>query len=269
MLKRIKEIAAFLKTKTDFIPDTGIILGSGLGALVNGIKPALIIPYEEIPEFPISTVKGHGGKLYFGYLGKSKVIIMQGRFHFYEGYSFDHITLPIRIMKYLGIKQLFVSNAAGGMNPDFKVGDIMFLKDHINLLPGNPLVGPNIEELGPRFPDMSHPYDQSLIELARKVATKHNIRHHCGVYAAVSGPTFETPAEYRYLYRIGADAVGMSTVPEVITARHMGIPCFAASVITDLGGGDHVEPVSHEEVLKVASIAEEKLTTIVTEMLSS
>ncbi|HNQ12427.1 MAG TPA: purine-nucleoside phosphorylase [Bacteroidia bacterium] len=268
MLKKVKEIVSHLQAKTNFIPDTGIVLGSGLGALVDAIQDAQIIPYENIPGFPVSTVKGHKSNLYLGTIGKSKVMVMQGRFHFYEGYGFEEITLPIRVMKLMGIQKLIVSNAAGGMNPDFKVGDLMFINDHINLLPGNPLIGPNIEELGPRFPDMSVPYDPALIAQAVAIAEKNKFRFHTGVYAAVSGPTFETPAEYRYLYRIGADAVGMSTVPEVITARHMGVPCFAASVITDLGGGDHVEPVSHEEVLKVANAAEQKLTAIVKEMLS-
>jgi purine-nucleoside phosphorylase len=267
MLEKIKQTASFIKDKTQFQPDYGIILGSGLGGLVNEIETKHSIDYSAIPNFPVSTVKGHGGKLILGILGGKNVIALQGRFHYYEGWTMQELTFPVRVMKELGIKQLILSNAAGGMNPKYKVGDIVFINDHINLFPTNPLIGKNYDELGPRFPDMSEPYDPKWITLAKQIADKHNFRSHIGVYAGLSGPCFETPAEYRWLRIIGADVVGMSTVPEVIVAHHGGTPCFAVSIVTDLGGFDHVEKVSHEEVLAVANAAENKLTTIIKEML--
>ncbi len=268
MLDKINQTATYIREKTNFSPEIGIILGSGLGGLVNEIETLHSIPYTSIPHFPISTVKGHGGKLIFGMLGGKKVIALQGRFHFYEGYTMQELTFPVRVFKALGISRLFLSNAAGGMNPKFQVGDIVFINDHINLMPSNPLIGKNYDELGPRFPDMSEPYDPQLISIAKKIADKNRYRSHVGVYAAVTGPCFETPAEYRYIKTIGADLVGMSTVPEVIVARHGGTPCFAVSIVTDLGGFETAQKVSHEEVLEVATAAEKKLTTIIKEMLA-
>lgn len=268
MLDKINQTASYIRDKTDFTPEFGIVLGSGLGGLVNEIEILHALPYTSIPNFPVSTVKGHGGKLILGMLGGKKVIALQGRFHFYEGYTMQEVTFPIRVFQALGIKKLLLSNAAGGMNPNFQVGDIVFINDHINLMPSNPLIGKNHDELGPRFPDMSEPYEPQMIAVAKKVADKHKFRSHTGVYAAVSGPCFETPAEYRYIRTIGADLVGMSTVPEVIVARHGGTPCFAVSIVTDLGGFETAQKVSHEEVLEVATAAEKKLTTIIREMLA-
>ncbi len=268
MLEKIKETENFLSEKTGASPEYGIVLGSGLGGLVREISIDHSIEYTSIPHFPVSTVKGHGGKLIFGTLGGKKVVAMQGRFHFYEGYSMQEVTFPIRVMIALGIKTLIVSNASGGMNPDYKIGDLVIIEDHINLLPSNPLIGKNHEKLGPRFPDMSEPYDRSIIEKAKSIADKAGYRSHIGVYVAVSGPCFETPAEYRYLRTIGADIVGMSTVPEVIVARHAGIPCFAISIVTDLGGFEIAQKVSHEEVLEVAMASEVKLTSIIKELLT-
>jgi len=268
MLDNIKRTASYIKEKTDFSPEFGIVLGSGLGGLVNEIEILHALPYASIPGFPVSTVKGHGGKLILGNLGGKKVIALQGRFHFYEGYTMQEVTFPIRVFKELGISRLILSNAAGGMNPEFQVGDLVIINDHINLMADNPLIGKNFDELGPRFPDMSEPYDPEMIAVAKEIAAKHKFRTHTGVYAAVSGPCFETPAEYRYIRAIGADLVGMSTVPEVIAARHGGTPCFAVSIVTDLGGFETAQKVSHEEVLEVATAAEKKLTTIIREMLA-
>jgi len=268
MLDKIKQTASYIKEKTDFSPEVGIVLGSGLGGLVNEIEILHSLEYGSIPNFPVSTVKGHGGKLILGNLGGKKVVALQGRFHFYEGYTMQEATFPIRVFKALGISKLILSNAAGGMNPSYHVGDIVFIHDHINLMPSNPLIGKNFDELGPRFPDMSEPYDPAMISIAKKIADNHNYRSHVGVYAAVSGPCFETPAEYRYIKTIGADLVGMSTVPEVIVARHGGTPCFAVSIVTDLGGFETAQKVSHEEVLEVATAAEKKLTTVIREMLA-
>lgn len=262
MLETIKQTAEYLNQRTGLTPKIGIILGSGLGGLVDDIEILHKIPYTEIPNFPVSTVEGHSGNLIYGNLGGKLVLAMQGRFHFYEGYAMQQVVFPVRVMKFLGIETLIVSNAAGGMNPNFAIGDLMLINDHLNLQP-NPLIGPNIKELGPRFPDMSEPYDHALLAKAEAVAASIGIPVQKGVYASVTGPTFETPAEYRWFWRIGADAVGMSTVPEVIVARHMGIQCFAVSVITDLGVEGHVEKVSHEEVLKAANIASGKLTKLI------
>ncbi len=269
MYEKIKQTTAYIQSKTNFSPEIGIVLGSGLGNLGNQIEVELAIPYTEIPNFPVSTVKGHSGKLILGTLGGKKVIAMQGRFHYYEGYGMKEVTFPIRIMKEMGIDLLVLSNAAGGMNPDFKVGDIMLINDHINLFPDNPLMGPNDDRLGDRFPDLSEIYDSKLIRKAADIASKNDIKVFEGVYVGVSGPTFETPAEYKYFRVIGGDTVGMSTVPEAIVARHAGIPCFAASIVTDLGVAGIVEKVSHEEVLAAAHAAEPKLTLIVTELLKS
>ncbi len=266
MLEAIKQTADFLKEKTNFNPEIGIILGTGLGGLVNEIDTTHAIPYEEIPNFPVSTVEGHKGQLIFGELGGKKVVAMQGRFHFYEGYTMNELVFPVRVMKFLGISKLMVSNASGGVNPAFEIGDIMLISDHINLFPTNPLMGPNLDELGPRFPDMSEAYSKEILKEAENVAAKMNIKVVKGIYAGLSGPTLETPAEYMYVRNIGADAVGMSTVPEVIAARHMGIPCFGVSVITDLGVPGKIVEVTHEDVQKVASKAELILTKMVKEL---
>lgn len=268
MLEKIKQTADFIKSKVSVMPKTAIILGTGLGELVNHIEISTVIPYSEIPNFPISTVEGHSGKLIFGKLGNKNIMAMQGRFHYYEGYNMQQVTFPVRVMKALGIKTLFVSNASGGMNPDFKIGDLMIITDHINLFPEHPLRGKNYEDLGPRFPEMSEAYSHRLIEDAKKVAADNNIRVVEGVYVGTQGPTFETPAEYRYFHRIGGDAVGMSTVPEVIVARHGGMEVFGISVITDLGVEGIVEKVSHEEVQLAAAAAEPKMTLIMKELIN-
>ena len=267
MLQQIKESANFIKDTTKFTPEIGIILGTGLGGLVSEINIEHTIPYDKIPHFPLSTVEGHSGRLILGILGGKKVIAMQGRFHFYEGYSIEKVTLPVRVMKLLGIEKLIVSNASGGVNPNFEVGDLMILEDHICLIP-NPLIGTNIEELGPRFPDMSESYDKNLINLAEQIASENNLPVKKGVYVALTGPTLETPAEYKYMRIIGGDTVGMSTAPEVIVARHMEIPCFAMSVITDLGVEGKIKKVTHEEIQKVSEVAEPKLTLIIKELIS-
>jgi len=269
MLDSIKKTAEFLSDKTNFNPEIEIILGTGLGGLVNEIDIAHSIDYTDIPNFPVSTVEGHSGKLIFGFLGDKKVIALQGRFHFYEGYTMNEVVFPVRVMKLMGIQTLIVSNACGGVNPSFEVGDIMIITDHINLFPTNPLIGPNIEELGPRFPDMSEAYSKNMIEMAGKIAAKNEIHVQKGIYAGLTGPTLETPAEYAYTRAIGADAVGMSTVPEVIAARHMGIPCFGFSVITALGVPGKIIEVTHEDVQKVAAKAEKKLTVIIKELLAT
>ena len=267
MLEKILVTTDFLKEKTNTKPEIGIILGSGLGGLVEKIEITHSIPYSEIPNFPTSTVEGHSGKLIFGKISGKSVIVMQGRFHFYEGYEMHKITLPIRVMKLMGIKKLIISNASGGVNPGYEIGDLMLINDHINLIP-NPLLGPNIDKLGPRFPDMSEPYCLKMLEQAEMVAAKHNIKIQKGTYVAVTGPTLETPAEYNYFRIIGGDTVGMSTVPEVIIARHMEIPCFAISVITDLGVPGKIKKVTHEDVQKVAETTEPKLTKLIKELIS-
>ena len=267
MLNKIKETTAFIKSQIETIPSIGIILGTGLGGLVKEIEIKKILEYKNIPNFPLSTVEGHSGKLIFGILGGKNVVAMQGRFHFYEGYDMQQVTFPVRVMKALGITKLLVSNASGGVNPDFEIGDLMILNDHINLFPTNPLMGKNYKELGVRFPDMSEAYDKQLINKAKKIASANNIHVQEGVYLGLSGPTFETPAEYRMIRFLGADAVGMSTVPEVIVARHMHIPCFAISIITDLGVEGKIVEITHEEVQHVAAKAEKKMTLIMKELI--
>lgn len=269
-LEKIQETAAFLKEKVGGeMPKVAIVLGSGLGNLADKIDIKAAIPYGEIPNFPVSTVEGHKGQLIFGMLGKKYVMAMQGRFHYYEGYSMKEATFPIRVMKALGVKVLCVSNAAGGMNPEFRVGDVMLITDHINLFPDHPLRGKNYNELGPRFPAMNEAYSHRILDLARKIAKENNIRLMEGVYVGTQGPTFETPSEYRFFYRIGGDAVGMSTVPEVIVARHAGIEVFGLSVITDLGGEGIYVDVSHEEVQQAATKAEPIMTLMVQEVINS
>lgn len=268
MLTQFKESAEYIKSRTKVEPTIGIILGTGLGGLVKEIEIIDEINYEDIPHFPLSTVQSHSGKLIFGNLGGKQVVAMQGRFHFYEGYDMKQVTFPVRVMKFLGIQRLFVSNASGGVNPDFEVGEIMIQNDHINLFPAHPLIGKNFDDLGPRFPDMSQPYDHKMIELAKTIASENNIRVAVGTYAGLTGPTLETPAEYSYVRAIGADAVGMSTVPEVIVARHMGIPCFAISIITDLGVPGKIKEVSLQDVIDVANRQEPKMTLIMRELIT-
>ena len=268
-LEKIQETSDFIKRRVNnHLPKSAIILGSGLGALVNRIKVEVEIPYNEVPNFPVSTVEGHKGCLIFGTLGKKYVMAMQGRFHYYEGYSMKEVTFPIRVMKAIGIKTVFVSNASGGMNPNFKVGDLMLITDHINLFPEHPLHGKNINELGPRFPAMGEAYSKRLIQMARDIAAEKNVRLMEGVYVGTQGPTFETPSEYRYFWRIGGDAVGMSTVPEVIVARHGDMEVFGISVITDLGVEGVVERVSHEEVQKAAAAAQPIMAMLVEEIIN-
>lgn len=268
MLEKIRQTADYIRSRVDEMPKTAIILGTGLGALVDHIDNKQYIPYTEIPNFPVSTVEGHSGNLIFGTLGNKRVMAMQGRFHYYEGYDMKEVTFPVRVMRELGVKTLFVSNAAGGMNPAFQIGDIMIITDHINLFPEHPLHGKNFNELGTRFPDMSEAYSRRLIKEAVEIAAEKGIRVMQGVYVGTQGPTFETPAEYRYFHIIGGDAVGMSTVPEVIVARHGGMEVFAVSVITDLGVEGIVEKVSHEEVQKAAQGAQPRMMEIMKELVN-
>ncbi|EHQ28552.1 purine-nucleoside phosphorylase [Mucilaginibacter paludis] len=270
MLDNIQKTAAYIKNRIgDFVPEIGIILGTGLGGLVKEIEIEKQMMYSNIPDFPISTLEFHSGKLIFGRLAGKNVVAMQGRLHYYEGYSMQQITFPVRVMKMLGIQTLFVSNASGSLNPDFKKGELMVIEDHINLQLDNPLIGNNDSDLGPRFPDMSEPYKKDLIEKGLKIAADNNIACHKGVYVSVSGPNLETRAEYRFLRIIGGDAVGMSTVPEVIVANHMGLPVFAISVLTDEGFPETLKPVSVEEILAVATEAEPKLTLILKELIAT
>lgn len=267
MLEKIHQTAAFLKAALPKLPEIGIILGSGLGDLVNDIEIVEEMAYADIPNFPLSTVEGHSGKLIFGNLAGRYVVAMQGRFHYYEGYDMKQVTFPVRVMKELGVKTLFVSNAAGGMNKEFKVGDVMVITDHINLFPENPLRGKNYDELGTRFPSMMEAYSSALIDMADDIAREQGIRLMHGVYVGTQGPTFETPAEYEYFRVIGGDAVGMSTVPEVIVANHAGMKVFGLSVITDLGGKDIREVPTHEEVQKAAMNAQPVMTRLIKAML--
>ncbi len=258
------EATAYIRNRmNDFRPEYLVILGTGLGQLAEEVDLLTSIEYEDIPHFPVSTVESHRGKLLFGHLGGKPVIAMQGRFHFYEGYSMQEIVFPVRVARALGVQTLIVSNACGGLNPNFTRGDIMLINDHINFLGDNPLIGPNDNELGPRFPDMSEPYTKRLIETAENVALDLSIKMHEGVYLAVSGPMLETKAEYRYMRQLGADVVGMSTVPEVIAAVHMGLEVLGISVITDECFPDALEPVSLDDVLEAAALAEPKMTQVI------
>ena len=267
MLKTIKETVSYIKSKIDLQPEIGIILGTGLGGMVNEIDIDTILEYEDIPNFPVSTVESHHGKLIFGKLNGKKIVAMQGRFHYYEGYSLQEVTFPVRVIKYLGISHLFVSNASGGVNPDFEIGDLMILDDHINLIP-NPLIGPHDPAFGDRFPDMSETYDLTLINKALEIGRQHKLPVRKGCYVGVTGPTLETPKEYQYFRIIGGDTVGMSTVPEVIVAHQMGITCFAISIITDLGVPGKIVKVSLEDVTSVAAKAEPQMTLIMKELIS-
>ena len=267
MLEKIIETANYLKSRMHTQPETAIILGTGLGSLANEITDKYEIMYQDIPNFPVSTVEGHSGKLIFGKLGNKDIMAMQGRFHFYEGYSMKEVTFPVRVMRELGIKTLFVSNAAGGMNPQFEIGDLMIITDHINFFPEHPLRGKNIE-YGPRFPDMSEAYNHTLIQKADQIAAEKGIKVQHGVYIGTQGPTYETPSEYKMFRILGADAVGMSTVPEVIVANHCGIQVFGISVITDLGVEGKIVEVTHEEVQKAADEAQPYMTTIMRELIN-
>lgn len=266
MYEKIQETAQFLKGKMTSSPDTAIILGSGLGHLADDIDVEMEIAYKDIPNMPLSTVEGHSGKLLFGRLAGKDVMAMEGRFHYYEGYSMKEVTFPVRVMYELGIKKLFVSNAAGGMNPEFHVGDLMVIADHINMFPDNPLRGKNIPT-GPRFPSMHQAYDPEFIQIVDEASKQLGIKIFKGVYLGTQGPTFETPAEYRMFRGFGADAVGMSTVPEVIVAVHCGMRVFGISVITDLGGFEDAQKVSHEEVQEAAEAAQPRMTALMKELI--
>ena len=263
MLEKIKETASFIKNIIQDVPDFAIVLGSGLGKLKDEVEAIHILKYSEIPNFPQTTVAGHGGELIYGTLEGKKVLMMSGRFHYYEGHDIQTVVFPFRVFHLLGIKNLILSNAAGGVHKDFKVADVMIINDHINMMPEHPLRGKNIDELGPRFVDMSEPYNKRMIEVAAKVAADLGIKAHQGCYVALQGPTFETPAEYGMIKAIGGDAVGMSTVPEVIVAKHQGMNCFGISIITDVGGPDIAFTVSHEEVLQAADKAMPNVIKIV------
>ncbi|POY35034.1 purine-nucleoside phosphorylase [Solitalea longa] len=270
MLDRFRTTVEHIEKRIEgFKPEVGIILGTGLGKLVEDIEIKYELMYSNIPNFPISTVEFHAGKLIFGVLAGKNVVAMQGRLHYYEGYSMQQITFPVRVMKLLGIERLLVSNACGCLNPDYRKGDLMIIDDHINLLPDNPLRGHNLDTLGPRFPDMSAPYDKTMIKKAEEIAAAKNIVAHTGVYVSIAGPNLETRAEYKYLRTIGGDVVGMSTVPEVIVANHMELPVFAISVITDEGFPDTLSKVSIDEIVRVAQLAEPKMTLILKELISS
>ncbi|MCL2073434.1 MAG: purine-nucleoside phosphorylase [Marinilabiliaceae bacterium] len=268
MLERIRQTAHFLTSIQSIEPKIGIILGTGLGGLIKEIKPIKVIDYDQIPDFPVSTVEGHHGKLIFGTINDIPIMAMQGRFHYYEGYTMQQVTFPVRVMKMMGIETLIVSNATGGLNPDFKVGDIMIITDHINMFGTNPLLGKNIAALGPRFPDMSQAYDKKLITKALEIADRNNIEVKQGVYLGTSGPTFETPSEYKLFRIMGADVVGMSTVPEVIVARHMNMTCFGVSIVTDSGVPGQIVEITHEEVQQVAAEQEPKMTKIISELIA-
>jgi len=265
---KIREAVSYIQSVCDMQPSIGIVLGSGLGSFANEINIEKEIPYNTIPHFPISTVEGHSGKLIFGELNGKKIVAMAGRFHYYEGYSAEQVVFPIRVMKFLGIQTLLLSNAAGGVNPDFQVGDLMIITDHISQLTPNPLIGKNHKELGTRFPDMSEVYKRDLVKKMKAIASEKNIPVHEGVYVSVTGPTFETNAEYKMIHILGGDVVGMSTVQEAITAVHMGLPVFAMSVVTDVWARDADSAVSHEEVLHAARIAEPHFIALFRELVA-
>ncbi len=267
MWELVQETVSYIKNKTNFTPDYGVILGSGLGSFTDDISIEFTLPYSEIPNFPVSTVEGHKGALVIGTVGTKKVVAMQGRFHYYEGYSMQEVTFPVRVMKYLGVQKLIVSNASGGVNPNYRVGDIVLIYDHINLVPEHPLRGKNEERFGPRFVNMSEPYSKKMISLAKELAQKNNIEVKDGIYLGLQGPTFETLAEYKMVKILGADCVGMSTVPEVIVARHMDLETFGVSVITDMGNEESIETISHDEVLEAARKAEPKVRKLIQELI--
>ena len=268
MLNQIYTTCEFIKEKTNFIPEYGVILGSGLGNFAEDINIEFTLPYTDIPNFPLSTVPGHNGALLFGTVGTKKVLAMQGRFHYYEGYDMKEVTFPIRVMKHLGVTKLIVSNASGGVNPNYKVGSVVIITNHINMMPEHPLRGLNDERLGPRFVNMSEPYSHHMIAKVNEIAKVNNIEVQEGVYVALQGPTYETLSEYKMIKNIGGDCVGMSTVPEVIVARHMGMETFGISVITDMGNEENIAEVSHEEVLKAAKMAEPNVRLLIKELIS-
>ena len=267
MWNQVQETVNYIKEKTNFSPEYGVILGSGLGSFTDDIKIEFSLPYSEIPNFPISTVQGHKGALVFGTIGQKKVVAMQGRFHYYEGYSMKEVTFPVRVMKYLGVEKLIVSNASGGVNANYLVGDIVIIKDHINLMPDHPLRGINDERFGPRFVNMSEPYSRKMISKAKELAKNLHIEVKDGVYLGLQGPTFETLSEYRMVKILSADCVGMSTVPEVIVARHMNLKTFGISVITDIGNEDSIGTITHAEVLEAAQKAEPKVRNLIKELI--
>lgn len=268
MFEKVQETVNYIKSKTNFSPEFGVILGSGLGRFTEDINVEFTLPYNEIPNFPVSTVEGHKGALVFGTIGNKKVVAMQGRFHYYEGYDMKEVTFPVRVMKFLGVEKLVVSNASGGVNPFYKVGDIVIIYDHINMMPEHPLRGKNDERFGPRFVNMSEPYSRELITKAKNIAIKLNIEVKDGIYYGLQGPTFETLSEYRMVKIVGADCVGMSTVPEVIVARHMNMEVFGISVITDIGDEHSINTISHQEVLEAAEKAEPKVRMLIKELIA-
>jgi purine-nucleoside phosphorylase len=267
MWDKVQETVSYIKSKINSNPEYGVILGSGLGSFTEEMKVEFTLPYNEIPNFPVSTVQGHKGALVFGTIKDKKVVAMQGRFHFYEGYSIKEVTFPVRVMKYLGVTKLIVSNASGGVNPKYRVGSVVIIKDHINMAPEHPLRGKNDERFGPRFVNMSEPYSRKMIAKAKEIAVDLNIEVHEGIYLGLQGPTFETLAEYRMVKILGADCVGMSTVPEVIVARHMNIETFGISVITDMGNEENIDTVSHDEVLEAAKKAEPEVRKLIKELI--
>ena len=267
MWEQVQETVNFINEKINFKPEYGVILGSGLGSFTNEMKVQHTLPYNEIPNFPISTVQGHKGALVFGTIGDKKVVAMQGRFHFYEGYSMTEVTFPVRVMKFLGVEKLIVSNASGGVNPNYKVGSIVMITDHINMTPEHPLRGKNDERFGPRFVNMSEPYSRKMIAKTTELAKQLDIEVHEGIYLGLQGPTFETLAEYKMVKILGADCVGMSTVPEVIVARHMDLETFGISVITDMGNEESIGTISHDEVLEAAKAAEPRVRSLIKELI--
>ena len=267
MWEQVQETVSYIKEKIDFTPEYGVILGSGLGSFTDEMKVEYTLPYNEIPNFPVSTVQGHKGALVFGTIGDKRVVAMQGRFHFYEGYSMTEVAFPVRVMKFLGVEKLVVSNASGGVNPSYKVGSVVMIRDHINMTPEHPLRGKNDERFGPRFVNMSEPYSRKMIAKATELAKELNIEVHEGIYLGLQGPTFETLAEYKMVKILGADCVGMSTVPEVIVARHMDLETFGISVITDMGNEESIGTISHDEVLEAAKEAEPKVRSLIKELI--
>ncbi len=267
MWEKVKETVSYINSIANFKPEYGIILGSGLGGFTDDILIEFTMPYTDIPNFPVSTVEGHKGALVFGTIGHKKVVAMQGRFHFYEGYDMKEVTFPVRVMKFLGVEKLIVSNASGGVNNNYQVGDIIIIKDHLNMMPEHPLRGKNDERFGPRFVNMSEPYSRKMIAKAKLIASELNIEVKDGIYLGLQGPTFETLAEYKMVTNVGADCVGMSTVPEVIVAKHMNMECFGISVITDMGNEESIDTVSHAEVLEAAQKAEPLVRKLIQELI--
>ena len=267
MWEKVRQTVSYINDTINFRPEYGVILGSGLGSFTDDIQIAHTLPYSEIPNFPVSTVEGHKGALVFGTIGSKKVVAMQGRFHYYEGYDMQEVTFPVRVMKYLGVEKLVVSNASGGVNPDYKVGSIVIIKDHINMMPEHPLRGKNEPKFGPRFVNMSEPYSRKMIRAAKEIAYELEIEIKDGVYLGLQGPTFETLAEYRMVKALGGDCVGMSTVPEVIVARHMDLETFGISVITDMGDEESIDTITHDEVLEAAKTAEPKVRKLIAELI--